>query len=150
MSKRQEKKKNTSLVPSTLCRYFTIVEIKAATEDFDESRLLGIGGFGKVYWGEINGGTTKVAIKRGNPISEQEKCLSKIGVERPSMCYVLRNLEFALQLQNEADESGNVIRGISDDAMALMTNPTVELSTTSIEGLTPSGVFSEIRSPKGR
>ncbi|THU54722.1 hypothetical protein C4D60_Mb10t28130 [Musa balbisiana] len=54
-----------------LCRYFSIAEIKAATNDFDESRLLGVGGFGKVYRGEIDGGITKVAIKRANPLSEQ-------------------------------------------------------------------------------
>ncbi|KAH0870584.1 LOW QUALITY PROTEIN: hypothetical protein HID58_077606 [Brassica napus] len=46
-------------------------EIKAATKNFDESRVLGVGVFGKVYRGEIDGGTTKVAIKRGNPMSEQ-------------------------------------------------------------------------------
>ncbi|WOL06839.1 receptor-like protein kinase FERONIA [Canna indica] len=102
------------------------------------------------FTGEIDGGATKVAIKRGNPISEQEKYLSNIGVERPSMGDVLSNLEFALQLQNEADDSDNVIRGISEDVMELLANPMVELSTTSSEGLTPSGVFSEIRSPKGR
>ncbi|CAL9148277.1 unnamed protein product [Musa hybrid cultivar] len=62
---------SASSLPSNLCRYFSIAEIRAATKDFDESLLLGVGGFGRVYRGEIDGGATKVAIKRGNPMSEQ-------------------------------------------------------------------------------
>ncbi|RZC82592.1 hypothetical protein C5167_045379 [Papaver somniferum] len=46
-------------------------EMKAATSNFNEALILGIGGFGKVYKGEIEGGTIKVAIKRGNSHSGQ-------------------------------------------------------------------------------
>ncbi|CAA6671274.1 unnamed protein product [Spirodela intermedia] len=54
----------------SLCRHFSIAEIKQATRNFDESLVIGVGGFGKVYKGVVDGGT-KVAIKRSNPSSEQ-------------------------------------------------------------------------------
>ena len=59
-----------SSVPSNLGRYFTFAELQEATNSFDESLVLGVGGFGKVYKGEIDDGS-KVAVKRGNPRSEQ-------------------------------------------------------------------------------
>ncbi|PKU64871.1 receptor-like protein kinase FERONIA [Dendrobium catenatum] len=59
-----------SSLPSNLCRHFSFAEIEAATNKFDEALLLGVGGFGKVYRGEFDDGT-EVAIKRGNPMSEQ-------------------------------------------------------------------------------
>ncbi|XP_057846554.1 receptor-like protein kinase THESEUS 1 [Cryptomeria japonica] len=59
-----------SSAQSNLGRYFTFAEIQEATNKFDESLLLGVGGFGKVYQGQLEDGT-KVAVKRGNPRSEQ-------------------------------------------------------------------------------
>jgi serine/threonine protein kinase len=62
---------HNSALPANLCRHFTFTEILAATNGFDEARVLGLGGFGKVYQGEIDNGSTKVAIKRANPLSQQ-------------------------------------------------------------------------------
>ncbi|GKV16995.1 hypothetical protein SLEP1_g27555 [Rubroshorea leprosula] len=61
----------TSSLPSDLCRHFSIAEIKAATQDFHDRFMIGSGGFGNVYKGIIDGGTTVVAIKRLNPSSRQ-------------------------------------------------------------------------------
>ncbi|GKV08879.1 hypothetical protein SLEP1_g20450 [Rubroshorea leprosula] len=56
--------KSSPLLPSDLCRHFSIAQIKAATQDFNDQFLIGIGGFGNVYKGIIDGETTTVAIKR--------------------------------------------------------------------------------------
>lgn len=53
-----------------LGRYFPFTELQIATQNFDEKSVIGVGGFGKVYIGEIDGGT-QVAIKRGSQGSEQ-------------------------------------------------------------------------------
>lgn len=59
-----------SLASSNLGRFFTFQEILDATNKFDEGMLLGVGGFGRVYKGTMEDGT-RVAVKRGNPRSEQ-------------------------------------------------------------------------------
>lgn len=53
-----------------LGRYFSFSELQEATKNFDTNAIIGVGGFGNVYIGEIDDGT-KVAVKRGNPQSEQ-------------------------------------------------------------------------------
>ncbi|KAJ6724090.1 hypothetical protein OIU85_022062 [Salix viminalis] len=62
---------NGSLAASArVGRRFTLSEIRAATNNFDDSLVIGVGGFGKVYSGKIDDGTL-AAIKRSNPHSEQ-------------------------------------------------------------------------------
>ncbi|KAE8725617.1 Receptor-like protein kinase THESEUS 1 [Hibiscus syriacus] len=53
-----------------LGRYFSFAELQEATQNFDSSAIIGVGGFGNVYLGTIDDGT-QVAVKRGNPQSEQ-------------------------------------------------------------------------------
>lgn len=53
-----------------LGRYFSFAELQEATNNWDPSEIIGVGGFGNVYLGVIDDGT-KVAVKRGNPQSEQ-------------------------------------------------------------------------------
>ncbi|XP_060191014.1 receptor-like protein kinase THESEUS 1 [Lycium barbarum] len=59
-----------SLASPNLGRFFSFQEIMDATNKFDESLLLGVGGFGRVYKGTLEDGTM-LAVKRGNPRSEQ-------------------------------------------------------------------------------
>ncbi|XP_027927214.1 receptor-like protein kinase FERONIA [Vigna unguiculata] len=70
VSKCPNKKDGTSLgsgsssLPTHLCRHFSVAEIRAATNNFDEQMVVGVGGFGNVYKGYIDDGSTCVAVKR--------------------------------------------------------------------------------------
>ncbi|KAK3409352.1 hypothetical protein EUGRSUZ_J01480 [Eucalyptus grandis] len=60
-----------SSLPLDLCRYFSLAEIRATTNNFDKVFIIGVGGFGNVYKGYVDGGATPVAIKRLNQGSQQ-------------------------------------------------------------------------------
>jgi serine/threonine protein kinase len=64
-------KTHRSSLPSALCRNFSLAEIRAATNNFDDVFIIGVGGFGDVYKGYIDGGANPVAIKRLKPGSQQ-------------------------------------------------------------------------------
>ncbi|GAU19887.1 hypothetical protein TSUD_171130 [Trifolium subterraneum] len=64
------KNEGSSCLPPHLCRRFTIAEIRAATNNFDDVFIIGVGGFGNVYKGCIDG-STSVAIKRLKSGSQQ-------------------------------------------------------------------------------
>nr|AEJ72567.1 putative serine/threonine kinase [Malus domestica] len=72
----RKKKQNDWAFPEELCRHFTLAEIRAATQCFDRTLVIGEGGFGRVYKGRIkvDGDEDRmdvVAIKRLSRDSEQ-------------------------------------------------------------------------------
>ncbi|XP_061367066.1 receptor-like protein kinase FERONIA [Gastrolobium bilobum] len=56
---------------SNTCRHFSIAEIRAATNNFNDGLIVGNGGFGNVYKGHIDKCHKPVAIKRLKPGSDQ-------------------------------------------------------------------------------
>ncbi|WVZ06817.1 hypothetical protein V8G54_020163, partial [Vigna mungo] len=76
-NKGPNKKEGTSrssgllLIPTALCRQFSMAEMKVATNNFDKVFEVGVGGFGNVYKGHIDKGSTTVAVKRLKPGSRQ-------------------------------------------------------------------------------
>ncbi|KAE8649333.1 receptor-like protein kinase FERONIA [Cucumis sativus] len=71
ISTNKSSKTRSSNLPSDLCRYFSLAEIRAATKNFDDIFIIGVGGFGNVYKGYIDDGGTQVAIKRLKQGSKQ-------------------------------------------------------------------------------
>ncbi|XP_076931042.1 receptor-like protein kinase FERONIA [Bidens hawaiensis] len=64
-----ESKSSHSTLPTDRCRRFSLKEVRAATGEFNDDFIIGIGGFGKVYKGQID--NVAVAIKRLNESSNQ-------------------------------------------------------------------------------
>ncbi|CAA3008921.1 receptor kinase HERK 1 [Olea europaea subsp. europaea] len=60
----------TASFGSNLSYRIPFIAVQEATNNFDESWAIGIGGFGKVYRGILKD-DIKVAVKRGNPRSQQ-------------------------------------------------------------------------------
>ncbi|KAK1437435.1 hypothetical protein QVD17_03226 [Tagetes erecta] len=104
-------------------RVFSLQEIQSATKDFNEEHVIGEGGFGKVYKGEISSeeGRYVVAIKRLDSQSSQGElefraeietlCSLRhchlVSLERPTMADVVASLSALLELQQKHDNSVN-------------------------------------------
>ncbi|WMV13946.1 hypothetical protein MTR67_007331 [Solanum verrucosum] len=53
------------------CRQFSLDEMERSTNNFDPQLVIGSGGYGTVYKGDIDGGETTIAVKRSKPGSSQ-------------------------------------------------------------------------------
>ncbi|PRQ53327.1 putative protein kinase RLK-Pelle-CrRLK1L-1 family [Rosa chinensis] len=94
-----------SSLPSELCHHFSLPEIRAATQNFDESNVIGRGGFGNVYKGTINGASTPFAIKRLKAESSQGALEFKTEIELLSQ---LRHVHL-VSLVGYCDDNGEMI-----------------------------------------
>ncbi|KAK5819816.1 hypothetical protein PVK06_024842 [Gossypium arboreum] len=94
VNQNEGKSTRTSLLPDELCRYFSLDEIKATTNNFHDDLVVGKCGFGKVFKGFIDEGEKIVAIKRLNLESSQGigEFLTEI-----EMLFQLRHQAFVLQ-----------------------------------------------------
>ncbi|PRQ44672.1 putative protein kinase RLK-Pelle-CrRLK1L-1 family [Rosa chinensis] len=92
-----------SSLPTYMCRYFSLAEIKAATKNFNFR--IGVGGFGNVYKGWIDSGATLVVIKRLKPDSSQGAHEFKTEIEMLSQ---LRHRHL-VSLIGYCDDEGEMI-----------------------------------------
>ncbi|KAL8471808.1 hypothetical protein ACS0TY_029150 [Phlomoides rotata] len=89
-------------------------------------------------------------------------CLKEKGVDRPTMSDVVRNLEFAIQLQEAAEDRKGSTAGADGDAdtspllatffrsRETAESMAIELSIASCKKLMAEDVFTEIKNPAGR
>uniref|UniRef100_A0A1J3J106 Putative receptor-like protein kinase n=1 Tax=Noccaea caerulescens TaxID=107243 RepID=A0A1J3J106_NOCCA len=102
----EQVKQNESLIfsSSKIGYRFPLALIKEATDDFDESLVIGVGGFGKVYKGVLRD-KTEIAVKRGAPQSRQGLAEFKTEIEMLSQ-FRHRHL---VSLIGYCDESSEMI-----------------------------------------
>ncbi|MBA0561363.1 hypothetical protein Golob_018199 [Gossypium lobatum] len=102
-----------STLSQGLSRHFSISKIKQATKDFDECNMvrIGVGRFGKVYEGVIDGGT-KMAIKRSNPSLEQRVNEFQIEVEMLSKGHLYNHNKYYLSWKQRLGICIGVAKGL--------------------------------------
>ncbi|GKA77237.1 receptor-like protein kinase FERONIA [Tanacetum coccineum] len=99
-----------SSLPSDRSRRFTLTEVKAATNNFNDNCVIGNGGFGKVYKGYVDNAATTVAIKRLNPSSSQGFHEFHTEIE---MLSKLRHVHL-VSLIGYCNENGDIILRVYD------------------------------------
>ncbi|GLU10938.1 hypothetical protein SLE2022_277130 [Rubroshorea leprosula] len=99
----KERERKPSALSEGLCRQFSLAELKAATNNFDDDLKIGEGGFGPVYKGLVDGGSLVVAVKRLARTSRQ--AVEEFRNEVELLCQLRhQNLVCLLGLCHEKDE----------------------------------------------
>ncbi|XVE72317.1 hypothetical protein DITRI_Ditri11bG0029700 [Diplodiscus trichospermus] len=70
-TKSLNRRKVSTLSQGIRCKHFSLADILTSTNNFDDALIIGRGGFGNVYKGQIQGIQYEVAIKRLNSNSHQ-------------------------------------------------------------------------------
>ncbi|GMN64003.1 hypothetical protein TIFTF001_033075 [Ficus carica] len=96
---------------------FMITPITAATNNFEDNSI-GVGGFGHVYKGKINGGVTMVAVKRLKPRSSQ-------GVQRVQDRDQMNLATSYADCGEEANEPSRVVQNNEEENIRLGGEATV-------------------------
>ncbi|GKU97389.1 hypothetical protein SLEP1_g10538 [Rubroshorea leprosula] len=101
----KERGRKPSALSEGLCRQFSLAELKAATNNFDDDLKIGEGGFGPVYKGLIDGGSLVVAVKRLNRSTSSGQGVEAFRNEVELLCQLRhQNLVCLLGLCHEKDE----------------------------------------------
>ncbi|OMP11307.1 hypothetical protein COLO4_03898 [Corchorus olitorius] len=80
---------NPPALPDGIQRQFSLAEIRAATNNFDQDLIIGEGGFGCVYKGVIDdgiGNLTNIAVKRMKPNSDSGQGCKEFQTEVLFLC----------------------------------------------------------------
>ncbi|KAJ1420899.1 Malectin-like carbohydrate-binding domain [Sesbania bispinosa] len=131
-----------SVASTRVGKRFTLAEITAATNNFDDSLVIGVGGFewamrwqrqrslDKIIDPHLKGNYCPESLSKFGEIAE--KCLADDGKSRPTMGEVLWHLEYVLQLHeawlnmNSTEtsfSSSQAISGPKDGGLEVMQEP---------------------------
>ncbi|GKU97406.1 hypothetical protein SLEP1_g10555 [Rubroshorea leprosula] len=98
----EERGRKPSALPKGLCRQFSLAELKAATNNFDDDLKIREGGFCPLYKGFIDGGSLVVAVKRLSALSSGSAVEEiRIGSEEQGVEEFRNEVQVLCQLRHQ-------------------------------------------------